>query len=200
MTRKTLTTGTCHVPAALGRDQPDALVVFPSRLGWMALIGSGHKLRYLTFGHRCREAAARALSPYLTGNVGPGTWNRPLIRRLQAYASGRRDDFLDVELVLGRRTDFQRRILQCCRQIPFGQTLTYGQLAAKAGFPRAARAVGNCMAANCIPLVIPCHRVVAADGGLGGYSAVGGTRTKRLLLALEGGQVCGQRPVRRARP
>ena len=197
---KTPATGICQLPAAPGPEQPDLLVVFPSRLGWMAVIGSGNKLRYLTFGHSSREAAARALSPHLTGNVRPGTWNRRLVCRLQAYASGHRDEFRDVEVDLGQRTDFQRRILRCCRQIPFGQTLTYGQLAAKASFPRAARAVGNCMAANCIPLVIPCHRVVAADGGLGGYSGVGGTRMKRLLLALEGGLVCGQRPSFPARP
>jgi methylated-DNA-[protein]-cysteine S-methyltransferase len=67
--------------------------------------------------------------------------------------------------------------------------LTYGELAAKAGYPGAARAVGNCMAANRIPLLIPCHRVVCAGGRLGSYSAPGGTVTKRRLLALEAGEL-----------
>jgi len=176
-------------------QMPDALVVFPSRLGWIALVGSGRTLKCLTFGHSSPEAAVGALPAELVGGARRGTWNRPLVRRLVAYASGARDDFRDVEVAPGPRTDFQRRVLQCCRRIPYGQTLTYGQLAAKAGSARAARAVGNCMAANPIPLVIPCHRVVAAGEGLGGYSAVGGIRMKRRLLELEAG-----RGADRARP
>jgi len=163
------------------------VVVFPSKLGWMALIGSGRTLRYLTFGHATAEAAVRALPATVSQSARPGDWNRPLVRRLKAYAAGARDDFRDVELDPGPATEFRRRVFCCCRQIGYGQTLTYGQLAAKAGHPRAARAVGGCMAANPIPLVIPCHRVVAAHGRLGGYSGVGGIRLKKRLLELEAG-------------
>ncbi len=174
---------------AAASQTPDTLVVFPSRLGWMALIGSGSKLKCLTFGHGSPEAAARALPRQTSSTARAGSWNRPLVRRLQACAAGARDDFLDVKVDLSLRTPFERRILQLCRRIPPGQTLTYGQLAAKAGSPQAARAVGNCMAANGIPLVIPCHRVVAAGGGPGGYSAAGGVRMKRRLLAMEAGHL-----------
>ena len=167
------------------RKNPDTLVTFPSALGWMAMIGSGRVLKYLTFGHPSRQAAARAVAPDLAQTAQPGDWNPDLVRRIRAYASGSRDEFRDVQVDPGPRTDFQRRVIACCRRIPFGKTLTYGQLAARAGSSRAARAVGQCMAANRIPLVIPCHRVVAAGGGLGGYSAVGGIRTKRRLLELE---------------
>jgi methylated-DNA-[protein]-cysteine S-methyltransferase len=145
-------------------------------------------LKYLTFGHASAEAALGAVPSGLADKGRVGGWNPHLVGRLQAYALGGRDDFLDVEVDLETRTEFQRRILRLCRQIPFGQTRTYAQLAAQAGCPRAARAVGNCMAANPIPLVIPCHRVVASGGGLGGYSALGGLRMKRRLLALEAGQ------------
>ena len=72
-----------------------------------------------------------------------------------------------------------------CRRIPYGRTMSYAELAAKAGSPNAARAVGNCMAGNRIPLIVPCHRVVCSDGRLGSYSAPGGTRMKRRLLDLE---------------
>ena len=168
----------------------DCCVVFPSSLGWMALVYSGGSLGRLTFGHRWPAAAAAAVGIESAHETRPDSLNR-LVRRLQAYVLGNREDFRDVEIDPGRLTAFERRVVQCCRNIPYGKTLTYGQLAAEAGSPRAARAVGNCMAANPIPLVIPCHRVVAAGGGLGGYSAPGGTRLKGRLLELEHGHRVG---------
>src|SRR5207249_2714132 len=87
-------------------------------------------------------------------------WNPPLVRRLQAYAEGAADDFLDVPLDLSALSDFQRRVVKHCRRIPLGRTRTYGELAALAGSPGAARAAGNVMSANHTPLVMPCHRVV----------------------------------------
>ena len=111
---------------------------------------------------------------------------RRFAKRIQAFAEGRRDDFLDVPVALGEVTDFQRRVLQQCRRIPYGRTLTYGELAAKAGFPGAARPVGGVMAGNRVPLVIPCHRVVGSSGSLRGYSGAGGVATKQRLLELEG--------------
>lgn len=85
-------------------------------------------------------------------------------------------------------TPFHREVLERCAQILAGQTLTYGQLAARAGRPRAARAVGSAMARNRWPLIIPCHRVVGSDGRLTGYSGNGGIETKRRLLGLEAGE------------
>jgi len=167
--------------------QTDTIVVFPSSLGWIAMIGSGRLLKRLSFGHASEEAAMDALEPGLIENAVPGTWNGRLVRRLQAYAAGEPDDFRDVEIDPGPQTVFQRRVTRYCRRIPYGATLTYGGLATRAGYPGAARAVGRCMAANRIPLVVPCHRVVASDGRLGGYSAVGHLTTKRRLLDLEAG-------------
>jgi len=164
---------------------PDRLHVFPTALGWMAIVGAGKTLRGLTFGHASPEAAIDALPSQVVLVAKSAHWNRPLARRLRAYAAGARDDFRDVEVDPHGLTEFRRRVLRCCRRIPYGKTLTYAQLAAKAGSPRAARAVGRCMAANPVPLVVPCHRVVAANGGLGGYSAPGGIRLKQRLLELE---------------
>jgi methylated-DNA-[protein]-cysteine S-methyltransferase len=81
---------------------------------------------------------------------------------------------------------FQRRVLRAALRIPYGRTSTYGKIATAIGNPRAARAVGRALGANPIPLVIPCHRVLASDGGLGGYSAPGGVNVKRQLLRMEG--------------
>jgi methylated-DNA-[protein]-cysteine S-methyltransferase len=162
------------------------LVVLPSELGWIALVARAGTLRHLTFGHPSAQAAVTALPQEVTDAALPGGLGGPLIGRLQAYASGARDEFRDVEVDLGPVTEFQRRVLDRCRRIPYGHTLTYGQLATQAGYPGAARAVGNCMAANPIALIIPCHRVVASSGRLGGYSAIGGVCVKRRLLELEG--------------
>ena len=168
-------------------NAPNTLVTVASELGWMALIGNRDVIFQLKFGHRCQRAAIGALDPALLAHAEPGRFGEDLVERLLAYAAGEPVDFRDVRVDPGPSTDFRRRVLRHCRRIPYGETLTYGQLAAKAGFPRAARAVGSCMAANRIPLIIPCHRVTAADGRAGGFSAVGGIRTKKRLLTMEAG-------------
>ena len=171
-------------------DKPDTLVVLPGFLGWMALIGSGEVLKQFTFAHNSPDAAVRALDTRLLENAPSGTWNATLLCRLTDYATGVPVDFRDVRIDPGRMTDFQLEVVRCCREIPYGKTITYGQLATAAGFSGAARAVGNCMAANRIPLIVPCHRVVSADGRPGDYSAPGGSRTKQRLLELEAGRGC----------
>jgi methylated-DNA-[protein]-cysteine S-methyltransferase len=123
--------------------------------------------------------AKSSRQPPLTG------WVNLLMVRLQAYAAGTPDDFRDIHVDAGPVGPFKQRVLAECRRIPYGSTLTYAELAAKAGSPGAARAVGNCMAGNRIPLVTPCHRVVRSDGQVGSYSAPGGSKTKCKLLWLE---------------
>ncbi len=167
------------------RDLPATVYVFPSRLGWMAMVGADGVLKALSFAYRSREDAIKALPPILTDHARFGSWHPELARRLKAFAAGARDDFTDIRVDLGDLTAFQRRVVQACRRIGYGQTLTYGQLAAKAGAPRAARAVGSVMASNRFPLVVPCHRVVGVNGGLGGYSAGEGVALKSRLLAME---------------
>ncbi len=164
---------------------PSVLTAFPSSLGWMAIIGAGDVLQQLTVAQRSARAAEKALDPALLCAAIRGSWNEGLILRLQAYASGSVVDFRDIKVDLSGLSPFRRRVAEHCRRIPYGQILTYGQLAAKAGSSGAARAVGNCMAANRIPLIIPCHRVVLAGGRIGAFSAPGGSNTKRRLLAIE---------------
>jgi methylated-DNA-[protein]-cysteine S-methyltransferase len=162
------------------------VVVFPSELGWMAAAWADGLLVEVTFGRKSPQDALKALECGNGDTVEPNSQEKRLIARLQAYATGARDEFDDVSLDLSHLTDFQRRVIARCRRIPFGKTLTYAQLAAKAGSPRAARAVGNVMAANRFPLIVPCHRVVGSAGSLGGYSAPEGTRMKLRLLEQEG--------------
>jgi methylated-DNA-[protein]-cysteine S-methyltransferase len=112
---------------------------------------------------------------------------RKLAVQVREYFNGKRRTFharIDWRLM----RPFQRRVLRAALRIPYGTTATYGEIAAAIGNPRAARAVGRALGANPIPLVIPCHRVIASGGALGGYSATGGVRVKRKLLDLEGGK------------
>lgn len=174
--------------------QPDEIAVFHTRLGWIALATRDESLVRLVFGFpnagAAREALAMVSKPRLV--VAPRrsqgrNWTETLQNRLEAYAEGEPDDFANVRVWSERWTPFQRRVLDCCRRIPYGQTRSYAELAIAAGSPGAARAVGRTMATNPIPLVIPCHRVVGSGGDLCGFSAIGGLDAKRRLLALERG-------------
>jgi O-6-methylguanine DNA methyltransferase len=110
--------------------------------------------------------------------------NLELVERLRAYFEGADDSFEDVEVDLEYETPFLERCARALRAVPRGEVVTYGELAALAGAPRAARAAGSFCARNRLGLFVPCHRVVAA-GGLGSYGSFG-LAYKRRLLELEG--------------
>jgi methylated-DNA-[protein]-cysteine S-methyltransferase len=107
------------------------------------------------------------------------------IRQLKDFLSGRRKGF-DLPVDLSQFTDFQCRVLWATSMVPAGQMTTYRDIAQRIGKPRAARAVGQALANNPVPIVIPCHRVVAKDGSMTGYSGGKGVETKVRLLKLEG--------------
>jgi methylated-DNA-[protein]-cysteine S-methyltransferase len=109
----------------------------------------------------------------------------PFAGQLHAYFHDARFQF-DLPLDLARMTPFQQNVLTTIRRIPVGTVWTYGQVACAIGKPKASRAVGQALGRNPVPIVIPCHRVIAGDGGLGGYSGGGGVASKRLLLQMEG--------------
>lgn len=163
------------------------LVMFPSELGWMAALETEEGLAQLVFGGENPASACGRLDISLAAQAVVAPRMPPWVQRLQAYAAGRKVDLRAIPLALpASLTPFQQRVLQLCREVSYGEVATYGQLAARAGSPRAARAVGNVMAANRVPIVVPCHRVVPAGGQLGRYSAPGGGRTKLRLLEMEG--------------
>jgi methylated-DNA-[protein]-cysteine S-methyltransferase len=122
----------------------------------------------------CEEAPSAATPP----------WVREVIERLARHLYGAPQDFRDVPLDLGGATPFERRVYAAARRIPWGRTVTYGELARRIGSPGAARAVGRALGRNPVAVLVPCHRVVAA-GGLGGFSAGGGVATKERLLEAE---------------
>jgi len=107
-----------------------------------------------------------------------------LLELVEAYFAGEPVAFDEVEVELDWCTPFQRAVAEALRRVPYGETVTYGELAIAAGYPNAHRAAGTFCAGNRFPLVLPCHRVVSA-GGIGPYGSLGGDY-KRRLLALEG--------------
>ncbi len=135
--------------------------------------------------HETPRAARRAALPGHRAGDGGGSAPahlRQAAAELRAWAAGGRDGF-QVPLDLAGLPPFARRVLEELRRQPHGTTVSYGALAARCGSPRAARAVGVAMARNPLPIIIPCHRVVAGDG-IGGFSP--GLAVKRLLWAVEG--------------
>ena len=152
------------------------------------------RLRFETpFGPMALEGEAALTRLWLPGTLpdpdGRGE-ETPLLRAareaLLAYFAGERRDF-DLPLAPAG-TDFQRAVWDALRAIPYGQTRTYGEIAAAVGRPKAVRAVGQANHVNPLPIFIPCHRVVGKGGALTGYA--GGLDLKRALLALESGKEC----------
>lgn len=167
-------------------NQQASVAAFETALGWIAIAWTGDAPQRFAIGHPSGQAAILAAGGTATSlDEAP-----PAIQRLadlfRDYATGKPVDFSDVKLDLSHLTPLQRKIVACCRKIPRGKTLSYGELAAKAGAPGAARAVGSTMAKNRFPIVVPCHRVVAAAGKLGGFSAPEGLGLKTRMLQLEG--------------
>lgn len=109
-----------------------------------------------------------------------------LVLQIQDYFQGIRIDSWHCSVDIAGCTPFQRRVLEAVKAIPYGQVMTYKDVAIRAGSPMAARAVGQVMAHNRIPLIIPCHRVLASHGGLGGFSSPHGPQQKKTLLMIEG--------------
>jgi len=150
-----------------------------SPIGPLLLVGNDDGLRLVHFatGRRLkfpRREWVEDLAPF-----------KEVIRQLQAYFEGKLKNF-DLPLVL-KGTAFQLLVWGNLRKIPYGETVSYGQLARRIGSPEAARAVGLANGSNPIPIIIPCHRVIGSNGDLTGFG--GGLPVKRKLLALESGQL-----------
>ena len=111
---------------------------------------------------------------------------RQVMARIVGLLSGAPDSLQDIALDTAAVPPFNLRVYELARGILPGQTLSYGEVAARLGEPQAARAVGQALGANPFPIIVPCHRVLAAGGKSGGFSAPGGARTKLRLLAIEG--------------
>jgi methylated-DNA-[protein]-cysteine S-methyltransferase len=155
-----------------------------SPLGELLAVSTPKGLVHLGYPNRPLDEQLGALAERISPRIVESPRRLDEVRReLDEYFAGRRRGFelaLDWQLTAG----FVQRVLRETARIPFGETRTYGEMAASAGNPRAFRAAGSALGANPIPIVVPCHRVLRTGGGLGGYG--GGVAVKRELLTLEG--------------
>ncbi len=159
--------------------------VVKTPLGWVAVLATERGVRALTLPRKTREAALeRLMENERDIGVEDPARLRPLLERLRAFYSGQPVTFDDITLDLEGFPPFYVQVWQRTRTVAWGETITYGELAAEVGKPGAARAVGQAMAHNPVPPIVPCHRVVARGGRLGGYG--GGLDMKARLLAMEG--------------
>lgn len=149
-------------------------------IGTLLIAGDDEAVRRIDFP---RDGKARepgeGWSPSVKGPIGAA------VQQLKEYFAGRRAEF-DLPLA-PEGTEFQRTVWRSLRDIPYGQTISYGELAKRVGNPKASRAVGAANGQNPIPIVIPCHRVIGANGKLTGFG--GGLPTKEALLELEARQL-----------
>lgn len=174
--------GPTHPTLATPRPDPtpDPWFAVETALGWLGVAYGPGGLRRLALPHAEPATLAEELGAPETP-VPPA--HADLAQRLQGYAAGRPQPWPDPLDPAGA-TPFRRAVWEAAMSIPWGEVRSYGWLAAALGCPGAARAVGTALGANPLPIIVPCHRVVGAQGTLVGYA--GGLEMKRRLLALEG--------------
>ena len=177
-----------------------ALAAGASELGGLAVAAAGGTVVGVSFGNRSAAAAETALRRKLdhywpSSSVAEQSSDDDLdlaeavLDLLQRFAAGEPVDLKKIPIAVDHLSPFQQKVVRTCRAIKRGATLSYGEVAAKAGSAGAARAVGSIMRNNRTPLIVPCHRVVAAGGRIGGFSAPDGLVMKRRLLELESDQL-----------
>jgi methylated-DNA-[protein]-cysteine S-methyltransferase len=168
--------------------------LFETALGWAALTWNAAGLAgvRLPAAERARAEAGlkRRWPEAVEGPPPPAV--AAVARDIRDLLAGGRPDFAEATLDLARTPELNARVYAVARTIPPGETLTYGEIAARLGDRRLAREVGKALGENPWPIVVPCHRVTAAGGKLGGFSAPGGRATKLKLLAIEGAPAAAQ--------
>jgi methylated-DNA-[protein]-cysteine S-methyltransferase len=171
--------------------------LFDTPIGTCSLVWQGETI----VGLRLPEASASATRgrikrrwPEAEEQTPPAT-KQAVIDRVLALLAGEPVDLSDVPLDFGESPDFHKRAYEVARSIPPGQTMTYGEIAKRLGAPQESREVGQAMGKNPIAIIMPCHRVLGADGKMGGFSANGGVATKRRILEIEGAAAVGAGPL-----
>jgi methylated-DNA-[protein]-cysteine S-methyltransferase len=157
-------------------------------IAWVQSEGDNFLITHFQLPEASRQNTEARIARHSTGIAFVETpiFIAKVIARVQQHLVGEREDFRDLRYDLDTVPEFSRQVYLAILDIPAGQTTTYGALARRLGQPGAAQAVGQALGNNPIPLLIPCHRVLAAGGAPGGFSAHGGLDTKTKLLEIEG--------------
>ncbi|MDD5509987.1 MAG: methylated-DNA--[protein]-cysteine S-methyltransferase [Dehalococcoidales bacterium] len=157
-------------------------IIFSTRMGWMGIMGSAQGVLSIILPRSSRQQARELLGNRIRYTPAPPHLFDDLVERLKDYIDGRRVDFPD-RLDLSGATPFQHAVWETTKLIPYGETRTYAWVSRQINKPRAARAVGQALGNNPLPIIIPCHRVIRGDGSPGGFS--NGIEIKKRLLSLE---------------
>jgi len=176
-------------------------LIFETASGFCSIVWNSVGITRFQLPTKSAKAAERNLLRRVPG-AQPGAPTPEVVKAVagaKRYFEGEEMDFSDFKLDLSDQDAFFKQIYAAARQVGWGRTTTYGTLAKELGAgPEAARDVGQAMAKNPVPLIIPCHRVLAAGGKVGGFSAPGGSATKIRMLELEGVDVGPPRPAQRS--
>jgi methylated-DNA-[protein]-cysteine S-methyltransferase len=178
-------------------DEAAGYALFPTAIGALGIAWRGRGVAGVFLPEASKAATRRRIArrfPSAREAAPPGAVQRA-IESITALLRGERADLTGIALDMEAVPELHRRIYAIARTIPPGKTLSYGELAERLGDRQLARDVGAAMARNPFSIVVPCHRVLAADGKLGGFSARGGTDTKLRLLSIEGVQMPGTLPL-----
>jgi methylated-DNA-[protein]-cysteine S-methyltransferase len=167
--------------------------LFETAIGWAGIAWGEQGLIGAHLPERDPEIVRRSFLRRLpdVAEAAPSPEMADAIERIRALMRGEKADLSAVPLDLARVPEFNARVYEIARRIPAGETLTYGQIAVQLGDRLLARDVGAALGKNPWPIVVPCHRVTAAGGKLGGFSARGGATTKLKLLEIEGAAAAG---------
>jgi methylated-DNA-[protein]-cysteine S-methyltransferase len=162
--------------------------LFDTAIGRCGIAWHGDTIEGTQLPQQSDVEARRRLEERFEGAIEatPPSAVKGAVDLMVASLRGEADDLADVPVDLDALPPFRRKVLEVVRTIPAGETLSYGDVAAAVGAPGAARAVGQALGQNPFPIVIPCHRVLAAGGRIGGFTAQGGTTVKAKMLAVEG--------------
>jgi methylated-DNA-[protein]-cysteine S-methyltransferase len=177
---------------------PDiAFAVFDSPIGACAIVWTCNGVAGLQLPEATADATrGRVRRRWAGAREGePPAPVQRAIDQVQALLGGNKADLNDIALDLEATPEFHRKVYEAARTIAPGQTATYGEIARRLGVPHEAREVGQALGRNPIAIIVPCHRVLGADGKMGGFSANGGVATKRRMLEIEGAAAVGAGPL-----
>jgi methylated-DNA-[protein]-cysteine S-methyltransferase len=174
-----------------------SFTLFDTPIGTCSLVWQADRIVGLRLPEASPAATRGRITRRWTGaeEKAPPPEMQAVIDRVLRLLAGDKIDLGDVALDFGEAPDFHKRAYAIARTIPAGQTMTYGEIARRLGAPHESREVGQAMGRNPIAILMPCHRVLGADGRMGGFSANGGVATKRRILEIEGAAALGAGPL-----
>jgi methylated-DNA-[protein]-cysteine S-methyltransferase len=183
------------MPAATtNKPAESGYALFDTAIGRCALVWRGGLVIGAALPERSDEQAHARLARRFPGvaQAGPPPFAAEAMAKIVSLLAGGRTDLGDIAIDYGGASEFDRKVWEAARNIPCGEVRSYGDIARELGAPQAAQAVGVALGRNPVPIVVPCHRVLAAEGRSGGFSAPGGVETKFRILEIEGAKRSGE--------